>query len=162
MYIPHVLKEVRAFGTPGTPDYKAAVTFQPLDPSRPNPKIIPIPEAIDKTVVQGMWQVVNAGGTGARIKMDGFDIAGKTGTAQVVGLGKDTGKNKDHAWFVSLRAGFQTGDRDGGADREFRIWRNNTRAGSSWRLRRLLSQDSSRRTAGSSETNRERKKRLSN
>src|SRR6201989_1711968 len=48
-----------------------------------------------------MWSVVNAGGTGARIMMAGFDIAGKTGTAQVVGLGKDTGKNKDHSWFVS-------------------------------------------------------------
>jgi penicillin-binding protein 2 len=33
--------------------------------------------------------------------MAGFDIAGKTGTAQVVGLGKDVGKNKDHSWFVS-------------------------------------------------------------
>ena len=107
MYIPHLLKEVRAFGNPGTPDYKAAVTFQPLDPSRPNPKVIPIPEAIDQTVVQGMWQVVNAGGTAARIKMDGFDIAGKTGTAQVVGLGKDVGKNKDHAWFVSYAPAYK-------------------------------------------------------
>jgi penicillin-binding protein 2 len=107
MYIPHVLKEIRAFGSPGTPDYKPPVEFQPLDPSRPNPKVIPIPEAIDKTVVQGMWQVVNAGGTAGRIKMDGFDIAGKTGTAQVVGLGKDTGKNKDHAWFVSYAPAFK-------------------------------------------------------
>src|SRR5678815_2513455 len=107
MYIPHVLKEIRAVGTPGTPDYKAPVTFQPLDPSRPNPKVIPIPEAIDQAVVQGMWQVVNAGGTAARIKMDGFDIAGKTGTAQVVGLGKDTGKNKDHAWFVSYAPAYK-------------------------------------------------------
>jgi penicillin-binding protein 2 len=107
MYVPHVLKEVRAFGTPGTPDYKAPVTFQPLDPSRPNPKVIPIPEAIDQTVVQGMWQVVNAGGTAGRIKMDGFDIAGKTGTAQVVGLGKDVGKNKDHSWFVSYAPAFK-------------------------------------------------------
>jgi hypothetical protein len=39
--------------------------------------------------------------------MDGFDIAGKTGTAQVVGLGKDTGKNKDHAWFVSYAPAFK-------------------------------------------------------
>jgi penicillin-binding protein 2 len=107
MYIPHVLKEVRALGTPGTPDYKPPVNFQPLDPSRPNPKIIPIPEAIDQTVVQGMWQVVNAGGTAGRIKMDGFDIAGKTGTAQVVGLGKDVGKNKDHSWFVSYAPAFK-------------------------------------------------------
>jgi penicillin-binding protein 2 len=107
MYIPHLLKEIRAFGSPGTPEYKPAVTFQPLDPSRPNPKVIPIPEAIDKTVVQGMWQVVNAGGTGSRIQMAGFDIAGKTGTAQVVGLGKDNGKNKDHAWFVSYAPAFK-------------------------------------------------------
>jgi penicillin-binding protein 2 len=107
MYIPHLLKEVKAIGNPGTADYKAPVTFTPLDPSRPNPKIVPIPEPIDQTVVQGMWQVVNAGGTGAGIKMAGFDIAGKTGTAQVVGLGKDNGKNKDHAWFVSYAPAYK-------------------------------------------------------
>ena len=54
-----------------------------------------------------MWSVVNAGGTGARIAMAGFDIAGKTGTAQVVGLGKDTGKNKDHSWFVSYAPAYK-------------------------------------------------------
>jgi membrane peptidoglycan carboxypeptidase len=51
--------------------------------------------------------VVNAGGTGAGIMMAGFDIAGKTGTAQVVGLGKDTGKNKDHSWFVSYAPAYK-------------------------------------------------------
>src|SRR4026207_2521270 len=40
MYIPHLLKEVRPIGSPNTPDYKGAVGFQPLDPSRPNPKVI--------------------------------------------------------------------------------------------------------------------------
>jgi len=39
--------------------------------------------------------------------MANFDIAGKTGTAQVVGLGKDTGKNKDHSWFVSYAPAFK-------------------------------------------------------
>ncbi len=107
LYIPHLLKEVKPSGTPGTADYLAPVTFQPLDPSRPNPKVVPIPEDIDQTVVQGMWQVVNKGGTAARIQMPGFDIAGKTGTAQVVGLGKDTGKNKDHSWFVSYAPAFK-------------------------------------------------------
>lgn len=107
LYIPHLLKEVRAVGNPGTPDYKQPVGFQPLDPAKPNPKKLPIPEEIDQTVVQGMWQVVNAGGTGAGIRMAGFDIAGKTGTAQVVGLGKDTGKNKDHSWFVSYAPAFK-------------------------------------------------------
>jgi penicillin-binding protein 2 len=107
LYIPHLLKEVRALGTPGTPDYKQAAGFQPLDPAKPNPKKIAIPEDIDHTVVEGMWQVVNAGGTGAGIRMAGFDIAGKTGTAQVVGLGKDVGKNKDHSWFVSYAPAYK-------------------------------------------------------
>jgi penicillin-binding protein 2 len=107
MYIPHLLKEVQPTGESGTPDYRGPVTFQPLDTSRPNPKIIPIPEDIDHAVVEGMWGVVNNGGTGAGIRMAGFDIAGKTGTAQVVGLGKDTGKNKDHSWFVSYAPAYK-------------------------------------------------------
>ena len=107
MFIPHLMKEVKAFGTPGSPEYKPAVAFTPLDPARPNPKMLPIPEDIHQRVVEGMWGVVNAGGTAAAIKMAGFDIAGKTGTAQVVGLGKDTGKNKDHAWFVSYAPAFK-------------------------------------------------------
>src|SRR5829696_6217994 len=107
MYIPHLLKEVKAIGTSGTADYREAVKFQPLDQARPNPKIVPIPEDIDHAVVEGMWRVVNAGGTGARIQMAGFDIAGKTGTAQVVGLGKDTGKNKDHSWFVTYAPAYK-------------------------------------------------------
>ena len=107
MYIPHLLKEVRPIGTPGTPEYHGPATFQPLDPSRPNPKVLPIPADIDHAVVEGMWRVVNGGGTGARIQMAGFDIAGKTGTAQVVGLGKDTGKNKDHSWFVTYAPAYK-------------------------------------------------------
>jgi penicillin-binding protein 2 len=107
MYIPHLLKEVRPLGNPGTPDYKASTGFQPLDPAKPNPKIVPIDADIDHAVVEGMWSVVNAGGTGAGIRMAGFDIAGKTGTAQVVGLGKDTGKNKDHSWFVTYAPAYK-------------------------------------------------------
>jgi cell division protein FtsI/penicillin-binding protein 2 len=44
-------------------------------------------------IIKGMWGVVNAGGTGARIALKGFDIAGKTGTAQVTEVGKDFGEN---------------------------------------------------------------------
>jgi penicillin-binding protein 2 len=101
MYIPHLLKEVPAYGD------QPAVKFQPLDPARPNPKKLPIPEDIHHRVVEGMWSVVNAGGTATRIAMAGFDIAGKTGTAQVVGLGKDVGKNKDHSWFVSYAPAYK-------------------------------------------------------
>ncbi|HEX7530362.1 MAG TPA: penicillin-binding protein 2 [Pyrinomonadaceae bacterium] len=107
LYIPHLLKELRPIGQQGEADYRPSRAFQPMDPQRPNPKILPIPEEQHKVVVDGMWGVVNNGGTGASIKMAGFDIAGKTGTAQVVGLGKDTGANKDHAWFVSYAPAYK-------------------------------------------------------
>ena len=107
LYVPHLLKELRPIGQQGQTDYRPSRGFQPLDPQRPNPKIIPIPEDQHKVVVDGMWGVVNNGGTGASIKMAGFDIAGKTGTAQVVGLGKDTGANKDHSWFVSYAPAYK-------------------------------------------------------
>jgi penicillin-binding protein 2 len=101
-YVPHLLKEARAVGEPGTPDYRPARTFD-----KPEPKLVPIPEEDHQLVVKGMWSVVNDAGTGARIRMAGFDIAGKTGTAQVVGLGKDVGENKDHSWFVSYAPAFK-------------------------------------------------------
>ncbi len=57
----------------------------------------------NKLVLDGMYSVVNAGGTATRISMgSGFPIAGKTGTAQVAELGKDKGRLKDHAWFVGF------------------------------------------------------------
>jgi penicillin-binding protein 2 len=54
-----------------------------------------------------MWAVVNEGGTGAGIKLAGFDIAGKTGTAQVVSLGKEGSEHRDHSWFVSYAPAFK-------------------------------------------------------
>lgn len=107
MFVPHLLKEIKPVGKSDQPDFRAGRGFQPLDPSRENPRVLSIPEDIHQAVVQGMWQVVNGGGTGAGIRMAGFDIAGKTGTAQVVGLGKDTGKNKDHSWFVSYAPAYK-------------------------------------------------------
>ncbi|HEY6229633.1 MAG TPA: penicillin-binding protein 2 [Pyrinomonadaceae bacterium] len=107
LYVPHLLKELRPVGVAGSPDYRPYRTFQPLDSTRPNPKVIPIPEDIHQRVVEGMWGVVNNGGTATSIRMAGFDIAGKTGTAQVVGLGKDVGKNKDHSWFVSYAPAYK-------------------------------------------------------
>jgi penicillin-binding protein 2 len=107
LYVPHFLKELKAVGQDGTPEFRPGRMFESSDSARPNPKIVTISTDINQAVIEGMWGVVNNGGTGAGIRMVGFDIAGKTGTAQVVSLGKDTGKNKDHSWFVSYAPAYK-------------------------------------------------------
>ncbi|HEY0078426.1 MAG TPA: penicillin-binding protein 2 [Pyrinomonadaceae bacterium] len=97
LFVPHLLKEARAVSAVGPFSARGMRSFD-----RPDPKLVPIQEDHYRLVMQGMSDVVNAGGTAGRIKMEGFEIAGKTGTAQVVSLGKDVGENKDHAWFVSV------------------------------------------------------------
>jgi penicillin-binding protein 2 len=108
MYTPHFLKEFRAIGPvgePGDDTYipgRDAFGFQ-----HPEPKIIEMTPEQNEMVVKGMWGVVNGGGTAGSIRIPGFEIAGKTGTAQVASLGKDVGANKDHAWFVSFAPAFK-------------------------------------------------------
>lgn len=102
IYVPHLLKEAKAVAAVGPFAARPAVGF-----ARPDPKIVPLSFDNHQLVMHGMSDVVNNGGTGGRIKMEGFEIAGKTGTAQVVSLGKDVGENKDHAWFVSFAPAFK-------------------------------------------------------
>jgi penicillin-binding protein 2 len=109
MYVPHLLKEVRPIGPvgddPSHPDYRAERPGRTFD--RPQPKILPIPPDQSDVVVKAMWSVVNEAGTATGIKLVGFDIAGKTGTAQVVSLGKEGTEHKDHSWFVSYAPAFK-------------------------------------------------------
>ena len=50
---------------------------------------------------QSLWAVVNDNGTGAAAKIPGLDIAGKTGTAQMIAKSKAE-KGQDHAWFAAF------------------------------------------------------------
>ncbi|MBA2735440.1 MAG: penicillin-binding protein 2 [Pyrinomonadaceae bacterium] len=108
MYVPHFLKEfksISAIGEAGSSGY--APERQGFGFKRPEPKLIPMTPEQEEVMVKGMWGVVNGGGTGAGIRIPNFEIAGKTGTAQVTELGKDTGKLKDHAWFVSFAPAYK-------------------------------------------------------
>ena len=102
MYVPHFLKEFKPIGAIG--NEREPVIWQPREGfsfQHPEPKIVPMTAEQEKVMVEGMWGVVQGGGTAGSIRIPGFDIAGKTGTAQVASLGQDVGANKDHAWFVS-------------------------------------------------------------
>ena len=66
------------------------------------------PETIS-AVRDGLWLAVNGSGTAGRARIAGRDVAGKTGTAQVISLqGRDRARGKteqdlrDHGWFVFM------------------------------------------------------------
>ena len=50
---------------------------------------------------EGLWAVVNDWGTGGQAKIPGLDVAGKTGTAQIIANSKSE-RGEDHAWFAAF------------------------------------------------------------
>ena len=64
----------------------------------------PLSDETVEALSRGMWGVVNEGGTGASAYEPGLDIAGKTGTAQVVSVELEQAAKKheyrSNAWFV--------------------------------------------------------------
>ncbi len=93
---PHLLKSV----DDGT-------GWKSVPPPPPQSTVQIDPEKL-QVIRDGMWMVVNEpGGTGGAAKIAGHDVAGKTGTAQVISnqgraaaAGKTDKNLHDHGWFV--------------------------------------------------------------
>jgi penicillin-binding protein 2 len=96
-------------GTRITPHVLKAVDegkgWEPVPAPPPHSTVDLDPQKL-QAIRDGMWMVVNAGGTGGRAKVPGHDVAGKTGTSQVISnegrakAGRTTKDLRDNAWFV--------------------------------------------------------------
>ena len=73
---------------------------------------VKIEQSTFEKVIQGMWEVVNNGGTGWAANIKGYDICGKTGSTQLISTKKDEElteeeeeeeeERKTHSWFTGF------------------------------------------------------------
>jgi penicillin-binding protein 2 len=97
-------------GTRVTPHLLKAVDdgngWKPVAAPRPKSRVALKEETI-QAIRDGLWLVVNGAGTGRRAQIAGYDVSGKTGTAQVISLegaksakGRTVKDLRDNGWFV--------------------------------------------------------------
>ncbi len=93
IFKPQIVKRVVA------PDGEVLLDVTPEENAR-----IPLSDEALMVIMKALKGVVNEpGGTGWASRMDNIEVAGKTGTAQVISLNSNSDKSshKDHAWFTS-------------------------------------------------------------
>ncbi len=97
-------------GTRVTPHLLKAVDdgngWKAIPAPPPQSKVEIDPEKL-QAIKDGLWMVGNGAGTGHNAQIKGYDVSGKTGTAQAISLegakaarGKTTKNLNDHGWFV--------------------------------------------------------------
>ena len=96
-------------GTRVTPHLVKAIDqgqgLKAVPPPPPQSKVDVSPDKL-RAIRDGMWLVVNGGGTAGRARIAGKDVCGKTGTAQVISnQGRTAARNstknlRDHGWFT--------------------------------------------------------------
>jgi penicillin-binding protein 2 len=94
-YVPHLVREV-----------DDGSGWKRVPPPAPKSVAQLKPETV-QTLHQALWMVVNGAGTGGNARIAGKDVAGKTGTAQVISLeggkaaaGRTDMDLRDNGWFV--------------------------------------------------------------
>jgi penicillin-binding protein 2 len=95
MYTPHLLLRAAA-GIDRKGYQQPEITYEDK-----NKFGVPMGKEIHEIVLKGMWGAVEYGTAGA-VRVEGFDICAKTGTAQVASTERAGSKNKDHAWLISF------------------------------------------------------------
>jgi penicillin-binding protein 2 len=100
VYRPHLVKMIERMKPDGSTE-RLQVANEVLH------KVSLSPQALQTTRL-GLWKVVNEeGGTGGNSRLEGIDVAGKTGTVQVIAqkgwfsTASMPFLSRDHAWFAS-------------------------------------------------------------